>query len=320
MQQILKVLANSFRFLILSVVLVLFILTQGCVKGVKESGSSAALDTSPIREDQKTVYEFVSISDSVGGILSTPEGEGPFAVALLFGRSDRLGRDVRLGEGIGEAIRGTREALHRSGFAVLETRKKRIGGITGLIMSSPRVPSASEVEKALQIMGHIDRVDPNTVGVIGAGDGAVAAAELAGAKHFRGQRSGAKHSGAKRPGTKRPGSQRSFAFLILLVDLLTLDAPIEEESPLVTVLQGVQTPVLILGLEGDSRESAESAKEAFVAGLDNGISSDYTVKIIRSAETRSEAELRSAEIGSPGDPGEQNPVQQFIFRWLRARF
>jgi len=208
-----------------------------------------------------------------------------------------LGSDL-FGLGIGEAIRATREALHRSGFAVLETRKKRIGGIAGLIMSSPRVPSASEVEKALQIMEHIDRVDANTVGVIGVGDGAVAAAELAGAERFRGQRSETKHSGSK----------RSFAFLLLLVDLLTLDAPIEAESPLVTALRGVRTPVLILGLEGDSRESAESAKEALVAALDSGTSSDYTVKIIRSGSSRGRG------------PGEQNPVEQFIFRWLRARF
>ncbi len=91
-----------------------------------------------------------------------------------------------------------------------------------------------------------------------------------------------------------------------MVDLLNLDAPIEAESPLVIALQGVGIPVLILGLEGDSRESAESARETFVAGLDNGTSSDYTVKIIR--------------YGSSGGPEKQNPVQQFIFRWLRARF
>lgn len=306
MQRISKVSTSSFRFLILSVVLVLFILMPGCVKGAKESGSGVAPDISPMREDQKTDYELVSISDSVEGILSTPKAEGrsrsadaaegPFPLALLFGRSDRLGPGVRLGEGIGEAIRATRDALHRSGFAVLEIRKKRIRGIAGFINSSPRVPSASEVEKALQIIGHIERVDPETVGVIGAGDGAVAAAELAGSKHFRGQRSG----------TKRPGSQRSYAFLILLVDLLAFDAAIEAESPLVTVLQGVRAPVLILVLEEDSRESAESAKETYVAGLDNGNSSDYTVKIIR--------------YGSSGGPGEQNPVQQFIFRWLQARF
>ena len=282
--------ASYFRFLVLSIVLVWFFSTPGCVKGAKESGSGAAPDISPMREDQKTDYELVSISDSVEGILSTPKAGGPFNLALL------VGRDVRLGEGIGEAIRATRDALHRSGFAVLETRKKQIWGIAGFINSSPRVPSASEVEKALQIIGHIERVDANTVGVIGAGDGAGAAAELAGAKHSEVQPSGA----------KRPGSQRSYVFLILLVDLLTFDAPIEAQNALVTASQGVQAPILILLLEGDSGESAESAKETFVDGLDNGNSSDYTVKIIR--------------YGSFGGTGEQTPVQQFIFRWLQARF
>ena len=199
----------------------------------------------------------------------------------------------------------------------METRKKRIGGIPGLIMSGPRVPSPSEVENAIQSMGHID---PETLGVIGIGDGAVAAAELAGTKHFGAALSGAPRSGSALSGAQRSATKRSLAFLLLLIELLPFGAPIEAQSALVTVLQGVRAPVLILVLEGDSRESAVSAKETFVGSLDKGNSNDYTVKIISPAETRSEAEPGSAEIGSSGDPGEQNPVQQFIFRWLRARF
>ena len=130
----------------------------------------------------------------------------------------------------------------------------------------------------------------------------------------------------QRSRAQRSATKRSLAFLLLLIELLPFGAPIEAQSALVTVLQGVRAPVLILVLEGDSRESAVSAKETFVGSLDKGNSNDYTVKIISPAETRSEAEpgsaaeLGSAEIGSSGDPGEQNPVQQFIFRWLRARF
>ncbi len=330
MQKISKVSTHSFSFgfLLSMVVLALFILTPGCRVRLKESGSGADPDTSLAsltREDRKTHIELVSISDSVEGFLSMPEGEGrppegPFAVALLFGRDDRLGPGIRLGRSvqIGKAIRETTVALHRSGFAVLETRKKRIGGIPGLIMSGPRVPSPSEIENAIQSMGHID---PETLGVIGIGDGAVAAAELAGTKHF-----GAALSGAQRSRAPRSATKRSLAFLLLLIELLPFGAPIEAQSALVTVLQGVRAPVLILVLEGDSRESAVSAKETFVGSLDKGNSNDYTVKIISPAETRSEAELGSAaesgstEIESSGDPGEQNPVQQFIFRWLRARF
>jgi len=196
-------------------------------------------------------------------------------------------------------------------------------------MSGPRVPSPSEIENAIQSMGHID---PETLGVIGIGDGAVAAAELAGTKHFGAALSGAPRSGSARSRAQRSATKRSLAFLLLLIELLPFGAPIEAQSALVTLLQGVRAPVLILVLEGDSRESAVSAKETFVGSLDRGNSNDYTVKIISPAEPGpeaglgsatglgSEAEHSSAEIGSSGDPGEQNPVQQFIFRWLRARF
>ena len=157
----------------------------------------------------------------------------------------------------------------------------------------------------MEIFEQTASIDPGNTGIVGAGDGVLPAAALAGglseSRPAETQLHGVNSDiapAAQEQSTGIPHSEtrRYFAFLLLLLDSLSD----ELKGELVKVLQKVQAPLLCLVSEAESETEANSVKEGLLAALDKGTNRDYTVKIIRSDM--------------------QESLQPFIDRWFRARF
>jgi hypothetical protein len=132
------------------------------------------------------------------------------------------------------------------------------------------------------------------------GYGVLSAAELVGASPGAGPAGVNSDSSTEAQSEDVPEMRHSYTFLMLLIDSSSAAVKIEDESKMLKEIQKVQAPLLCLISEADLGASTESAKDALIAGLERGMSPDYTVRIVRS--------------------GEQDSLRPFIDRWLRARF
>ncbi len=286
-------LAGFFWASLAGVLLALLLFFQGCGKVRQGSAESDQADEG-----------FVAVSESLEARLTPPGKDTPsvdtqgvdaplvsWPVALLIERESPF-----------KNISG---ALQSSGFAVLEIRERHGGKTVESFEGDSWVPSSEELDRAIKVFEQTESIDPGTMGIIGAGDGVLPAAALAGGLseseptevQLHGMNSDLSPA-AQGQSTNIPHSetQRSSVFLLLLLDSLSD----ELKGELVKVLQKVQAPLLCLISEEGSETEADSVKEVLLAALDKGANHDYTVKIIRSDE--------------------QESLQPFIDRWFRARF
>lgn len=108
---------------------------------------------------------------TLAGTLTLPEGEGPFAAAVLLTGSGPQDRD--------EEIFGHRpfaliaDRLTRAGIAVLRCDDRGVGGSSGVFTDATTSDSARDANAKVQWLRTQAGIDPHRVGVIGHSEGAI---------------------------------------------------------------------------------------------------------------------------------------------------
>jgi dienelactone hydrolase len=268
-----------FKLLHILVALLLLSLAQACRRGKADSDLPPGMtpEISSVQQTHEVHLRSMSVSESLEGILTLPEGEPPHPVSLFLA--------AERGKSDSSILQGIQEILCQRGFAVFEVRKKRKGGIAGLVTGGRPILLSSDVQEALRFIGDLDEIDPLAVGIVGVGEAASTAAAVA-------------------------RQSETVAFLALIVD-----APLESESSMVEDLRHIRAPILVLLGNGKSDESADTGRKALTQSLELSESDDYTVRIIELASADSFKDQEAA----PEETG-QLPTLRFISRWFQARF
>jgi hypothetical protein len=216
----------------------------------------------------------------------SPGGDAPLGgwpVALLLGREESL-KDID-------------KALHGNGFAVLALRKKNKRKSAGSSGNDAWILSSVELDKVMEIFEQTENIDPDTVGIVGGGDGVLPAAALAGGLSASDQAEAQPHGVSSDAIQDAQGEiQRFYVFMLLLFDSWSG----EPQDEVAELFQTVQAPLLCLVSEAESGTDADSVREVLLAALDRGANPDYTVKIIHYDV--------------------QPSLMPIIDRWLQARF
>jgi len=116
-------------------------------------------------------------SAHLAGTLTTPQGAGPFAAAVLIGGSGTSDRD--------ETIAGHKpflilaDLLTRKGIVVLRYDKRGIAPSTSNAEQATMEDLASDAQAALNYLKTRKEVDSKRIGVIGHSEGGILAAQLA---------------------------------------------------------------------------------------------------------------------------------------------
>jgi pimeloyl-ACP methyl ester carboxylesterase len=124
-------------------------------------------------ESEEVTLENKGAGVKLGGTLTRPKGDGPFAAAILISGSGPQDRD--------ESIFGHKpflviaDYLTRRGIAVLRTDDRGVGGSTGNSIQSKLEDVASDVATAIDYLRTRTDIDAKKVGLIGHSEGAMVA-------------------------------------------------------------------------------------------------------------------------------------------------
>jgi pimeloyl-ACP methyl ester carboxylesterase len=122
-------------------------------------------------EDVEYVNDAAGIT--IAGTLTLPEGEGPFAAAILISGSGAQDRD--------EFILGHRpflvlaDHLTRNGIAVLRFDDRGVGGSTGDVLTATSEDFAGDVLAGVDHLQGRSEIDPTRIGLIGHSEGGIIA-------------------------------------------------------------------------------------------------------------------------------------------------
>ena len=110
---------------------------------------------------------------TLAGTLTLPEGEGPFAAAILVSGSGPQDRD--------ETLMGHKpflviaDHLTREGIAVLRYDDRGVGESTGDFGSATSADLSMDAEAAVAFLGQHDEIRPDRIGIIGHSEGGLIA-------------------------------------------------------------------------------------------------------------------------------------------------
>lgn len=110
---------------------------------------------------------------TLAGTLTLPQGEGPFAAAILISGSGPHDRD--------ETILGHKpfavlaDHLTRAGIAVLRFDDRGAGGSSGVHAGATSADFATDANAAFAFLRHRDEIDPGSIGFIGHSEGGIIA-------------------------------------------------------------------------------------------------------------------------------------------------
>jgi pimeloyl-ACP methyl ester carboxylesterase len=116
---------------------------------------------------------------TLAGTLTTPEGEGPFAVVVLVSGSGPQDRDESLGPMIPmKPFALLADGLTRAGIAVLRYDDRGVGESGGNFATASTFDFATDAESAINYLLTRDDINPDEIGLIGHSEGGLVAAML----------------------------------------------------------------------------------------------------------------------------------------------
>lgn len=124
---------------------------------------------------------FESGDVTISGTLTLPEGDGPFAAAVLVTGSGPQDRDGTLGGGINikpQALLA--DGLTRAGIAVLRYDERGVGQSTGDYALATVPDFAADAEAAISYLHSREDINPDQVGLIGHSEGGMVASIIGG--------------------------------------------------------------------------------------------------------------------------------------------
>ena len=128
---------------------------------------------------KKVTYENATDKVTLGGTLTTPNGEGPFPVAILISGSGSQDRDETLFEH--KPFWVIADYLTRHGVAVLRFDDRGVGESTGveLLANSTSQDFANDVQAGIDFLKTQDNIDSTKIGLIGHSEGGLIAPMVA---------------------------------------------------------------------------------------------------------------------------------------------
>ncbi len=115
---------------------------------------------------------------NLAGLLSLPEGSGPFPAVLLLGGSGPTDRDNTINSNH-KMFLVLADYLTRKGIAVLRYDKRGVGASTGDFNVAGLQNFASDAKAALHYLQTLQEINTNQIGLIGHSEGGLLAAMLA---------------------------------------------------------------------------------------------------------------------------------------------
>ena len=110
---------------------------------------------------------------TLAGTLALPDQPGPRPAVILISGSGAQGRDGAI-SGF-EIFRALSDHLARNGIVVLRYDDRGVGDSSGEPFDSTVVDFAADAAAAVEVLSRHSAVDPNRIGLLGHGEGAVAA-------------------------------------------------------------------------------------------------------------------------------------------------
>jgi pimeloyl-ACP methyl ester carboxylesterase len=124
-------------------------------------------------------FNNLAAHNQLAGILSLPNGEGPFPAVVLVSGTGHNTRDEEVwGHKIFLVLA---DALSRKGFAVLRYDKRGVGGSSGDYDAATTADFASDAEAAVAWLEAQGQIESNRVGVLGHSEGGIIAPAVAAA-------------------------------------------------------------------------------------------------------------------------------------------
>ena len=115
---------------------------------------------------------------TLAGVLTTPDGPGPFpAVVLIAGSGPQTRDETVFGHPVFAVIA---DQLARRGIAVLRYDKRGVGDSTGDYAVATSADFADDAEAAARYLSIQPKIDPSRVGLIGHSEGGIVAPMVAG--------------------------------------------------------------------------------------------------------------------------------------------
>lgn len=126
---------------------------------------------------RKLAVRVTSGNVTLAGTLTMPNGQGPFPAVVLIPDSGRENRDDEL---FGfKGFERIADHLTTRGIAVLRCDGRGVGGSTGDPKAMTPADFADDAEAQVRFLRQRQDIQPNRIGLLGHGEGAVAAARVA---------------------------------------------------------------------------------------------------------------------------------------------
>lgn len=137
-----------------------------------------AINTGSVPYSQREVrFNNLAAHNQLAGMLSLPNGEGPFpAVVLVSGTGYNTKDEDVWGHKVFLVLA---DALNRKGFAVLRYDKRGVGGSSGDYEAATTADFASDAEAAVAWLKTQAKIDARRIGVLGHSEGGIIAPAVA---------------------------------------------------------------------------------------------------------------------------------------------
>lgn len=109
----------------------------------------------------------------LAGTLTIPNGEGPFAAAILLSVAGPNNRDQSHGSPVHKPYHVLADHLTRAGIAVLRSDDRGVGGSTGNIFNSTYQDLAQDAIAAFNMLKQHPKINANAIGFIGNSEGSL---------------------------------------------------------------------------------------------------------------------------------------------------
>jgi uncharacterized protein len=134
----------------------------------------------PYREEEVT-FSNAKAGVDLAGTLALPNGNGPFAAAILIAGSGPQDRDGAIANH--KPFLVLSDYLTRTGIAVLRYDKRGVGQSTGSLEMATTLDLASDTECAIAYLKSRKDIDAARIGLIGHSEGAMIAPSIAASSH-----------------------------------------------------------------------------------------------------------------------------------------